>query len=62
MQIWLADPLFGGAMQSGGHLVEPFAAFGLTAIVGLERTVQGKVAGLRTQTIVGTSSALILLV
>ncbi len=28
----------------------------------MERTIQGKVAGLRTQTIVGTSSALILLV
>jgi putative Mg2+ transporter-C (MgtC) family protein len=62
MQIWLADPLFGGAVQSGRHLVELLAAFGLTAIIGLERTVQGKVAGLRTQTIVGTSSALILLV
>jgi hypothetical protein len=62
MEIWLADPLFGGAVQSGRHLIELFAAFGLTAIIGLERTIQGKVAGLRTQTIVGTSSALILLV
>jgi putative Mg2+ transporter-C (MgtC) family protein len=62
MQIWLADPLLGGAVQSGRHLVELLAAFGLTAIIGLERTVQGKVAGLRTQTIVGTSSALIMLV
>lgn len=59
---WLADPLFDGAVQSGRHFVELFAAFGLTAIIGLERTIQGKVAGLRTQTIVGTSSALILLV
>jgi MgtC family len=32
----------------------------LTALVGLERTIQGKSAGLRTQTIVGTSSALIM--
>src|ERR1700685_736630 len=62
MEVWLADPLFGGAVQSGRHLVELLAAFGLTAIIGLERTIQGKVAGLRTQTIVGTSSALILLV
>jgi putative Mg2+ transporter-C (MgtC) family protein len=62
MQIWLADPLFGGAAQSGRHLVELLAAFGLTALIGLERTVQGKVAGLRTQTIVGTASALLLLV
>jgi putative Mg2+ transporter-C (MgtC) family protein len=59
---WLADPLFGGAVQSGRHLVELFAAFGLTALIGLERTVQGKAAGLRTQTIVGTASALIMLV
>ncbi|MDT5170025.1 MAG: putative Mg2+ transporter-C (MgtC) family protein [Mycobacterium sp.] len=62
MQIWLAAPLFGGAVQNGRHLIEVFSAFGLTALIGLERTVQGKVAGLRTQTIVGTASALILLV
>ena len=62
MQTWLADPLFGGAAQSGRHLIELFAAFGLTTLIGLERTIQGKVAGLRTQTIVGTSSALILLI
>ncbi|HUH71567.1 MAG TPA: MgtC/SapB family protein [Mycobacterium sp.] len=62
MQIWLADPLFGGAVQGGRHLIELFAAFGLTALIGLERTVQGKSAGLRTQTIVGTSSALILMI
>jgi putative Mg2+ transporter-C (MgtC) family protein len=62
MQIWLADPLFGGTTQGGRHLVELFVAFGLTALIGLERTIQGKVAGLRTQTIVGTSSALILLI
>lgn len=43
-------------------MIELFAAFGLTALIGLERTIQGKVAGLRTQTFVGTSSALILLV
>jgi putative Mg2+ transporter-C (MgtC) family protein len=62
VDIWLADPFFGGSVQTGRHLIELFAAFGLTAIIGLERTVQGKVAGLRTQTIVGTSSALIMLV
>jgi putative Mg2+ transporter-C (MgtC) family protein len=62
MEVWLADPLFGGSVQNGRHLIELFAAFGLTAIIGLERTVQGKVAGLRTQAIVGTSSGLILLV
>jgi putative Mg2+ transporter-C (MgtC) family protein len=62
MQIWLADPLFGGAVQSGRHIVELLAAFGLTTLIGLERTIQGKVAGLRTQTIVGTSAALIMLI
>jgi putative Mg2+ transporter-C (MgtC) family protein len=62
MQSWLADPLMGGSGQGGRQLVELLAAFGLTSLIGLERIVQGKTAGLRTQTIVGTSSALILLV
>ncbi|OBK19630.1 MgtC/SapB family protein [Mycobacterium asiaticum] len=62
MQTLLADPLFGGTAQSSRHIVELLAAFGLTALIGFERTIQGKSAGLRTQTIVGTSAALILLV
>src|ERR1700758_4048461 len=62
MQIWLADPLLGGTAQGSRHLIELFAAFGLTTLIGLERTIQGKVAGLRTQTIVGTSAALIMLI
>jgi putative Mg2+ transporter-C (MgtC) family protein len=62
MQMWLADSLFGGPAQNGRHLIELFAAFGLTTLIGLERTIQGKSAGLRTQTIVGTSSALVLLI
>ncbi|WP_141003000.1 MgtC/SapB family protein [Nocardioides humi] len=37
-------------------------AFALTSIIGLERQFRGKSAGLRTQSIVGTASALILLV
>ncbi|MGB6056627.1 MAG: MgtC/SapB family protein [Microthrixaceae bacterium] len=37
-------------------------AFLLSALIGLERQVRGKSAGLRTQTIVGTTAALILLV
>ncbi|WP_410576372.1 MgtC/SapB family protein [Amycolatopsis sp. lyj-108] len=37
-------------------------AFALSAAIGLERQLRGKSAGLRTQTIVGTASALILLV
>ena len=62
MQIWLADPLLGGDVQNVRHVVELLIAFGLTTLIGLERTIQGKSAGLRTQTIVGTSSALIMLV
>ncbi len=37
-----------------------FLAFGLTSLVGLERQLRGKNAGLRTHSIVGTTSALIL--
>ncbi len=62
MHTWLADPLFGGAAQNARHIIELFAAFVLTTFIGLERTIQGKSAGLRTQTIVGTSAALILLI
>ncbi|OBH04112.1 MULTISPECIES: MgtC/SapB family protein [unclassified Mycobacterium] len=62
MQVLLAGPLLGGDVQGARHVVELLAAFGLTALIGLERTIQGKSAGLRTQTIVGTSSALIMLV
>jgi putative Mg2+ transporter-C (MgtC) family protein len=60
---WLADPpFFGGPGQGTRQIVELFVAFGLTALIGLEREIQGKSAGLRTQTIVGTAAALILLV
>ncbi len=63
MHQWLADPpFFSGPGQGTRQLVELFVAFGLTALIGVEREVQGKSAGLRTQTIVGTASALILLV
>lgn len=63
MVMWLADPpLFGGNGQGTRQIVELLVAFGLTALIGLEREIQGKSAGLRTQTIVGTSAALILLV
>lgn len=37
-------------------------AFGLSAVIGLERQLRGKSAGMRTQAIVGTASALFLLV
>jgi putative Mg2+ transporter-C (MgtC) family protein len=63
MHQWLADPpFFGGPGQGTRQIVELFVAFGLTALIGMEREIQGKSAGLRTQTIVGTAAALILLV
>ena len=63
MQTWLADPsLLGGPGQGSRQIVELLIAFGLTALIGLEREVHGKSAGLRTQAIVGTASALILIV
>src|SRR6201999_1633146 len=62
MQCWLADSLFNGPGQGTHQIIELLSAFGLTPLIGLERTIQGKSAGLRTQTIVGTSSALIMLV
>ena len=64
MDLWLAadPPFFGGPRQGTRQIVELFVAFGLTALIGLERELQGKSAGIRTQTIVGTAAALILLV
>jgi putative Mg2+ transporter-C (MgtC) family protein len=63
MQLWLADPpFFGGPGQGTRQIIELFAAFALTSLIGLEREIQGKSAGVRTQTIVGTAAALILLV
>jgi putative Mg2+ transporter-C (MgtC) family protein len=47
-----------GWRQAGELLL----AFALSSVVGLERQFRGKSAGLRTQAIVGTASALILLV
>ena len=58
MFMLLADPpLFGGTGQGTRQIVELLVAFGLTALIGLEREIQGKSAGLRTQTIVGTDPA-----
>jgi putative Mg2+ transporter-C (MgtC) family protein len=62
MAIQLATGFFTGPGQGGRQVIELFAAFGLTALIGLEREIQGKSAGLRTQSIVGTSAALIMLV
>jgi putative Mg2+ transporter-C (MgtC) family protein len=48
--------------QGWPQLGELLLAFLLSALVGLERQLRGKSAGLRTQAIVGTSAALFLLV
>lgn len=62
MQTWLAEDFLWGAGRGGRQIVELLAAFALTALIGLERSVQGKSAGLRTQSIVGTAAALLVLV
>ncbi|HEX3828720.1 MAG TPA: MgtC/SapB family protein [Sporichthyaceae bacterium] len=43
-------------------MAELLLAFGLGSLIGLEREFRGKSAGLRTQTIVATAAALVLLV
>jgi putative Mg2+ transporter-C (MgtC) family protein len=58
----LAAGLFTGPGQGSRQIIELLVAFGLTALIGIERETRGKSAGLRTQAIVGTSAALILLV
>lgn len=54
------------AAEAGGEglrqLGELASAFGLSALIGLEREVRQKSAGLRTYTLVGIASALFLLV
>jgi putative Mg2+ transporter-C (MgtC) family protein len=46
MHHWLADPaFFGGPGQSTRQIIELFAAFALTALIGLEREIRGKSAG-----------------
>jgi putative Mg2+ transporter-C (MgtC) family protein len=64
MELWLAvDPgFFYGPGQGTRQIIELIAAFCLTALIGLEREIQGKSAGIRTQAIVGTSAALILII
>jgi MgtC family len=55
--------LFGEPLgQSWIQLTELAFAFVLSAIIGLEREIRQKSAGLRTYTLVGFSSALIMLV
>ncbi|MGI8870735.1 MAG: MgtC/SapB family protein [Mycobacteriales bacterium] len=54
--------LAAGHGQGWRQVGELLLAFGLSALIGLERQMRGKAAGLRTQTIVGTTAALMLLV
>jgi putative Mg2+ transporter-C (MgtC) family protein len=61
MHLWPADPpFFGGPGRGPRQIVDLFVAFGLTSVIGLEREIQGKSAGGRTRTIVGTAAALIM--
>jgi len=54
--------LAAGHGQGWRQIGELLIAFGLSSVIGLERQIRRKSAGLRTQAIVGTASALILLV
>jgi putative Mg2+ transporter-C (MgtC) family protein len=51
-----------GKVGTSRQLIVLLVAFLLTALIGLEREIQGKSAGLHTQAIVGTSAALIVLI
>ncbi|KQO63878.1 MgtC/SapB family protein [Curtobacterium sp. Leaf261] len=50
------------AGQGPVQIGELLLAFGLSSLIGLERLLRGKSAGLRTQAIVGTTAALMLIV
>lgn len=54
--------LLSAAGQSWLQVAELLIAFALSSLVGLERQLRGKSAGLRTQAIVGTTAALMVLV
>src|SRR5580692_7216166 len=56
--MWHIEPTGQGLVQ----LAELGLAFLLSALIGLEREIRNKSAGLRTYTLVGFSSALIMLV
>ena len=58
-QLDAAAALDGQGLRQIGELL---LAFALSSVIGFERQFRGKSAGLRTQAIVGTASALILLV
>ena len=54
--------IFGTEGQGLKQFMELGAAFLLSALIGLERELRHKSAGLRTYTVVGTTAALFLLV
>jgi putative Mg2+ transporter-C (MgtC) family protein len=56
--MWFGEPFGQGWAQLG----ELTMAFGLSALIGLEREIRQKSAGLRTYTLVGVAAALIMLV
>jgi putative Mg2+ transporter-C (MgtC) family protein len=58
----LALALIGGPGQGWDQIGRLALAFVLASLIGLERELRGKSAGLRTQSIVGTTAALLLLV
>lgn len=60
MELSITSDILDG--QAADHVCGLLLAFLLTALIGLERNLRGKGAGLRTQSIVGVSSALFLLV
>ncbi len=57
-----AGSWFGHQGQGWSQVGALLLAFALSSLIGLERQLRGKSAGLRTQSIVGTTSALMLLV
>ena len=54
--------LAAGHGQGWRQVGDLLLAFALSSLIGLERQLRGKSAGLRTETIVGTASALLVLV
>lgn len=58
----LAAATFLATQREGWHQIVELATFTLSFLIGLERQLRGKAAGLCTQSIVGTASALFLLV
>jgi putative Mg2+ transporter-C (MgtC) family protein len=56
--MWLGEPAGQGWLQVG----ELGLAFVLSALIGLEREIRQKSAGLRTHTLVGVAAALIMLI